>query len=203
MQTRDHKVLAEFLVSEIGQELSAIYIKAFILGNIEPDKNPFTYLHGLVRGVKFHGHNYENILPVMGKLFGFLHGKRHWGVREYYHFGKLLHYVADAFTFPHNRIFRGNLREHCRYEKELHKRFLYMLQESQKQPVQERGRGSELECIKKLHEEYLQQAGNYENDCRYILKTAVMLAQEEIGTVWKIDFSRCEKSSRVIRLGNV
>ncbi len=30
-----------------------------------------------------------------------------------------------------------------------------------------------------------------------------MLAQEEIGTVWKIDFSRCEKSSRVIRLGNV
>jgi hypothetical protein len=30
MQTRDHKVLAEFLVSEIGQELSAIYMKAFI-----------------------------------------------------------------------------------------------------------------------------------------------------------------------------
>lgn len=41
MQTRDHKVLAEFLVSEIEQELSAIYMKAFILGNIEPDKNLF------------------------------------------------------------------------------------------------------------------------------------------------------------------
>lgn len=59
MQTRDHKVLAEFFVSEIGQELSAIYMKAFILGNIEPDKNLFTYLHGLVKGVKFHGHKSE------------------------------------------------------------------------------------------------------------------------------------------------
>ena len=150
MQTRDHKVLAEFLVSKMGQELSVIYIKAFILGNIEPDKNLFTYLHGWVRGVKFHGHNYENILPVMDKLFGSLRGKRHWGVSEYYHFGKLMHYIADAFTLPHNGIFKGNLREHC----------------------------------------------------RYILKAAVMLAQEVIGTFWKIDFNRCEKGSRVIRLGN-
>lgn len=203
MQTRDHKMLAEFLVSEIGQELSVIYIKAFILGNIEPDKNLFTYLHGLVRGVKFHGHNYENILPVMEKLFDSMRGKRHWGVREYYQFGKLMHYIADAFTFPHNGIFKGNLMEHCRYEKELHKRFLYTLQESQKQLIQKRGRGNGLDRIKKLHEEYLRQAGNCENDCRYILKAAVMLAQEEIGTVWKIDFSRCEKSSVVIHLGNV
>lgn len=193
MQTRDYKALAEFLISEIGHELSAIYIKAFILGNIEPDKNLFTYLHGLVRGIKFHGHNYENILPVMEKLFDSLQEKRCWGIREYYHFGKLLHYTADAFTFPHNRIFRGNLREHCRYEKELHKRFLYMLQESQKQPTQKRGRG--LDCIKKLHEEYLQQAGNYENDCRYILKAAVLLTQEEPEAVWKIDFTGCKKAA--------
>ena len=56
---------------------------------------------------------------------------------------------------------------------------------------------------KKLHEEYLRQAGTCENDCRYILKAAVMLAQEEIGTFWKIEYSRCETGSRVIRLGNV
>lgn len=131
----------------------------------------------------------------MEKLFGSLHGKRHWGVREYYHFGKLLHYVADAFTFPHNRIFKGNLREHCRYEKELHKGFLYMLQEPQKQLIQKRGRGNGLDCIKKLHEEYLQQEGSVKMIARYILRAAVMLAQEEIGTVWKLDFNRCEKAA--------
>lgn len=195
MQTRDHKMLAQLLVSEMEQELSTICLKAFIWGNIEPDKNLFTYLHGLIRGVKFHGHNYENILPVMEKLFDSLHGKRHWGVREYYHFGKLLHYVADAFTFPHNRIFKGNIREHCRYEEELHKRFLYMLQEPQKQLIQKRERYSDLDCIKNLHEEYLQQAGKYEIDCKYILKAAVMLEQGEIGTAWKIEFVRCKKAA--------
>lgn len=70
-----------------------------------------------------------------------------------------------------------------------------MLQEPQKQLIQKRGRGNGLDCIKKLHEEYLQQAGKCENDCRYILRAAVMLAQEEIGTVWKLDFNRCEKAA--------
>lgn len=78
-----------------------------------------------------------------------------------------------------------------------------MLQEPPKQPIQKRGRRNGLDGIKKLHEEYLRQAGTCENDCRYILKAAVMLAQEEIGTFWKIEYSRCETGSRVIRLGNV
>lgn len=195
MQTRDHKMLAELLVSETGKELPDIYIKAFILGNIEPDKNLFTYLHGLSGGVKFHGHNYENILPVIERLFGTLHSKRHWGIREYYHFGKLLHYVVDAFTFPHNRIFKGNLWEHCRYERQLHERFIYMLQKPQKQLIWKGKRGNCLDCIKNLHEEYLRQAGNCEIDCRYIFKAAVMLLQEETGTVCEINFSKCEKAA--------
>ena len=78
-----------------------------------------------------------------------------------------------------------------------------MLQEPPKQTIKKRGRRKGLDGIKKLHEEYLRQAGTCENDCRYILKAAVMLAQEEIGTFWKIEYSRCETGSRVIRLGNV
>lgn len=48
---------------------------------------------------------------------------------------------------------------------------------------------------KKLHEEYLQQEGSVKMIARYILRAAVMLAQEEIGTVWKLDFNRCEKAA--------
>lgn len=195
MQTKDHKMLAGFLISETGCELPVIYIKAFILGNIESDKNLFTYLHGLTEGVKFHGHNYENILPVMEKLFDSLYSKRYWGTREYYHLGKLLYYVTDAFTFPHNRIFKGNLKEHCRYEKELHKRFVNILQKPQKQLAWKEKTGNCLNCIKNLHEEYLQQAGNYEIGCKYILKAAIMLLQEETGIIWQPDFSRCEKEA--------
>ena len=103
MQTRDHKKLAEMFASEMSRKrIPYICKKAFIYGNIEPDKNPFTYLHGMLKGKKFHGHDYENILPVIKKIFNSTQEKKKWGVREYYHFGKLMHYTADVFTFPHN-----------------------------------------------------------------------------------------------------
>ena len=57
MQTRDHKKLAEMFASEMSRKrIPYISKKAFIYGNIEPDKNPFTYLHGMLKGKKFHGH---------------------------------------------------------------------------------------------------------------------------------------------------
>ena len=34
-----------------------------------------------------------------------------------YRLGVLLHYAADAFTWPHNEHFGGSLREHMRYER--------------------------------------------------------------------------------------
>ena len=51
MQTRDHKKLAEMFASEMSRKrIPYICKKAFIYGNIEPDKNPFTYLHGMLKG---------------------------------------------------------------------------------------------------------------------------------------------------------
>ena len=50
MQTRDHKKLAEMFASEMSRKrIPYICKKAFIYGNIEPDKNPFTYLHGMLK----------------------------------------------------------------------------------------------------------------------------------------------------------
>ena len=57
MQTRDHRKLAELLATEMGENVPYCYKKIFILGNIEPDMNPFTCLHGLAWGEKLHGHN--------------------------------------------------------------------------------------------------------------------------------------------------
>ena len=31
-----------------------------ILGSVEPDYNPFTYLHGSLKTEKFRGHNFDN-----------------------------------------------------------------------------------------------------------------------------------------------
>ncbi len=109
MQLRDHRILAVFLIDKMGRSMSFFYRRMFILGSLEPDRKPFTYLHGITKGEKFHGHNYENILPVMRKLFESPQSKDKLGIRDYYRLGKLTHYVADAFTYPHNRIFQGSL----------------------------------------------------------------------------------------------
>lgn len=41
-----------------------------------------------------------------------------------YLLGKLIHYIADAFTFPHNNVFKRNLVQHCKYENKLHQAYL-------------------------------------------------------------------------------
>lgn len=174
MKARDHKILAGYLTSGAGLDISYIYEKAFIIGNIEPDKNPFTYLHGLTKKEKFRGHNYENILPVMRKLFHSLQKKEQFGVREYYRLGKLIHYVADSFTFPHNRKFTGTLGEHCEYEKELHKIISLGLRKH-KWAEQREEKTGHFDNIEMLHEEYLEQAGNYDTDYGYILQAAEMV----------------------------
>lgn len=174
METKDHKMLAEFLLSRTEVDIPYICQKAFILGNIEPDRNPFTYLHGIIHGEKFHGHNYENTILIMRKLFNSLRNKWYFGIIEYYHLGKLMHYMVDAFTFPHNNTFKKTLKEHCIYERELHKRFSNMLKKQQfiKHEVKTLNDFKDIEI---LHNKYLQIAGDYEDDCKYIMYTTEIL----------------------------
>ena len=177
MQTRDHKILAKFWAAEMG-EIPCLYKRAFIIGNIEPDWNPFTYLHGMTQGERFHGHNYENILQVMRKLFNSVQKRELPGIRNYYRLGKLTHYVADAFTYPYNQVFAGSLREHCRYESVLHEKIGDALQK-QKNMERNRDSAANFQWIETLHGNYLKEAGSYDIDCRYILKATAMLLKEE------------------------
>lgn len=179
MQTRDHKKLGKFMLAEMGLNIPYLYQKAFILSSIEPDMNPFTYLHGLTCGEKFHGHNYENVLAVMKKIFHSMQKQKHFGVRKYYYLGKLSHYVADSFTFPHNIIFHGNLKEHCRYERLLHKSFNDMLYKQELSAVKQKKMDSFC-YIEILHKEYLKEAGSCEIDCRYILEAVATLLRNEV-----------------------
>ena len=50
MQLRDHRILAVFLIDKMGRSMSFFYRRMFILGSLEPDRKPFTYLHGITKG---------------------------------------------------------------------------------------------------------------------------------------------------------
>ena len=179
MRTKDHKLLGTFLLRQEGHALPFLYKAAFLAGNVEPDHNLFTYLHGMFRAKKFHGHNYENIYPVMKKIHTALQAQDSFGIRKYYRLGKLMHYTADAFTYPHNRAFRGSLRQHRRYEHHLHMKFSLFLQvqeEASRHAPQIEG----FRELESLHQEYLQNVGSCLWDCQYILRVTSMLAAVEL-----------------------
>jgi len=100
-----------------------------------------------------------------------LQKNKDWGMREYYRFGKLTHYLSDAFTYPHNENFSGSIREHRRYETELHKRFQRYIILKQCVPNEGQDR-SACEVVELLHRQYLDAEPGKTTDVRYIVLTA-------------------------------
>lgn len=199
MKNIDHRMLGRVLM-EYGEEHTPYLCrKAFILGSIEPDKNPLTYLHWQKRGKMLYGHNYENVMPSIQKLYDKLKQGGYSEVKHFYLMGKLAHYTADIFTFPHNKGFTGSIREHGMYEMELHR----CMKEAFRDFA---GHGKidikDMDTLEKLHKEYALQAGTCERDCRYIMQ-AVQLAEavrtpESGGNFKRREILNYEKAFRII-----
>lgn len=166
MQTKDHYLLGHFLLKRYGTHIDPICQKLFLLGCIEPDWNFVTYTRGSIKYQFLHGHNAENAQNHLTHLTERLMKS---GVRtplQWFRFGAALHYLADSFTFAHNRIFAGNLKEHRLYEKMLHTAFAEYLQTHC---------SGHWGVDKVSHERYLADGRSYQTDCRYILGSALAL----------------------------
>ncbi len=177
MEKKDHKRLAEFWMKEAGGDLPRSYQLAFIIGNIEPDINGLTYLHGFRTQQKFHGHHYENVMPILLKKL-----KRDMGrpltLLRCYRIGKCFHYAADCFTFPHNKEFTGTMKEHMQYEKELHEYWLRKLYNLSAPVFPRRTDPAKLTAeLKRLHDEYTEQPHDVGHDYRYILSVTQLLLE--------------------------
>jgi len=99
------------------------------------------------------------------------------GITKYYtkHLGVVTHYIADYFTFPHNRTFEGTMKEHCVYENEL--KFALREYVHSAEAIMDRTKNSILKTvdeildfIKEMHEEYLKVASKVKVDCKYIVE---------------------------------
>lgn len=120
MKTIDHDLFGRYLIDIMGNRFNEKYNKMFLLGCTAPDRNPFTYVRGSVRNQIFKGHNFHNTRGVIRRSIKILVGKTNWGGSEYYRMGKMIHYILDAFTFPHNEEFMGSIKKHVQYEAKLH-----------------------------------------------------------------------------------
>lgn len=121
MKSYDHKQLAEHLTENILPAHGYLPARFFIHGAVFPDHNPISYLQGLLDGhpMKIHFTTYSR--PKVQQLIEKLEKKEGLSLWGYYRLGVLIHYLADAFTYPHNETFTENMLAHAKYEsQELH-----------------------------------------------------------------------------------
>ena len=174
MQKRSHTLLASALLRSREGFDARRFELAFLFGSFQPDCNPFSYLKGSLRARKFGGHNYTNSHDYIYDHIERLQ-RRHktWTMWQYYTLGKLTHYLADAFTYPHNETYPDSLMAHRQYEDELR---MYLAEYLQQRTLRSQQFREDLEAaISELHRQYLESRGDLQRDVQYILQATAML----------------------------
>ncbi len=96
--------------------------------------------------------------------------------------GEVLHYVADYFTFPHNKQYTGNFFAHNKYEKHLKNRLAEIIVSGQADSYTEREIYFKdftqlVEYLKERHDSYVRRERNISDDIVYILSTCYQVFQ--------------------------
>ena len=178
VQKRSHLLLARSLLSREHGFPARRYELAFLFGSFQPDCNPFSFLKGSLHGSLFGGHTYGNSRAYINRHIRRLQRRKYWNLWHYYTMGKLTHYVADAFTWPHNPHFPGVGWEHHVYESALRLALEARLsRDTRFRPVDCEDVSAALPyALKSLHDQYLAEGNpGVDVDMDYILKASDML----------------------------
>lgn len=167
MRGKSHRCLGKYLVQHYMDNVPQMYTRAFLIGCIEPDRNPATYLKGSLRCQWLRGHNYRNARRFMRRISLRLESKDSFNLFDYYTLGKLIHYTTDAFTYAHNDTFPTNLGDHREYEAALQDHFLSYLQEDPQ--VNPKAAKTIMDAIYRYHREYEAEASDIYTDSRFAL----------------------------------
>ena len=153
-----------------GMEYLQQHKKSFYIGSILPDCTPSFVTRR---------HSIDETLDILKKEIDKItvHYNFEKGLSTYYcrHLGIITHYIADYFTFPHNKIYPGNLKDHCIYEEDLKHAIRSYVQSDEAKRVREtngcfRTTDEIIEFIKASHEKYLAAIKAIKIDCMYIIE---------------------------------
>lgn len=140
-------------------------------------------LKAFLRIKKFQGHHSQNGMKHIKKLTEKIEGKP-LNMITCYRAGKLTHYIADAFTFPHNDGFTGNIKNHMSYERRLHYKFSQYLDKASF-PFQVRTQESDpWAAFACMHDRYISSRKTQTDDIEYMLRAAgqvlISIAQRSV-----------------------
>lgn len=165
MKAQCHRLLGRYLAEQYMSDVPRRYIRAFLLGCVEPDKNPTTYIKGSIRCQLLRGHNWGNSQRYMNRVSARLERKDRLCMLDFYRLGKLIHYTTDAFTYAHNESFHENLRQHRTYENTLQHYFRRYLAESH--TVKTARQDTVMDVIQAYHYDYERRPSGVYTDSRY------------------------------------
>ena len=149
--------------------------KAFCLGNILPDIQPSFV-------TKRHEY-FGTFDEVQGKIRRLVQSGAGYNDRVFWRrSGEVMHYIADYFTFPHNKTFDGTLYQHNTYEKHLKNELKAFVLEGKADVYTEKEIHFEtlnqlLQYIKEHHRRYLNCKRNIDDDIHYILTVCYQVFQ--------------------------
>lgn len=173
MKKRSHKLLASTLLEYKHGFQARRYEWAFLFGSFQPDCNPLTYLKGSLRAYKFRGHNFSNSQAYINNHIRRLQQRTRWSIWQYYTLGKLTHYLADAYTYPHNPDYPCTMLDHHNYETDF-RRFMrgYLAHQHLRR---QQARRDLIAALEELHEQYMATRASMLRDANYILKATSLL----------------------------
>lgn len=177
MRKKSHISLARYIVHSVDNQELIKHRKAFYIGSILPDCKPsfLTTKHefsGTFSMVE------DKIRQMISEYDPIEHSERSYAID----LGQVLHYIADYFTFPHNEIYQGNLKDHCVYEKELKFGLRTYIKSGEAAKANEAVAEIDscdalMKFIKRAHQEYLNMKHSIEKDCLYIVRICQQVAE--------------------------
>ena len=172
MRKKSHISLARYIVANTTDEELKKHKLSFYIGSVLPDCLPsFIYKRHEITGT-FPQVKKRMERLIIGKKKRTLKRKR----RYYMNLGEITHYVADYFTYPHNHVYPGTMKDHCRYENRLKHELRHFLktEEANKLTGQKNEQFVSLEAlveyIRQKHEEYLHNPLNTRHDILNIVQ---------------------------------
>ena len=177
MRKKSHILLARYLADQMQTTVSLqSHRKAFCLGSILPDIKPSF----ITRRHEFYG-TFEDVKNRMKELADIRPDESNQRV-YWRRFGEVIHYMADYFTFPHNKTYTGTFTQHNYYEKVLKNRLKSCIEQGEAQRYLEpaihfASFSTLIDYIEATHERYLNKLRCVEEDIRFILNMCFQVIQ--------------------------
>ena len=182
MKKKSHLSLASYLIDSVHNEDLKKYRKSFLFGSILPDCIPSFFTRR---------HTIDETFDILKDEIIEITENYDWSrgiTREFCRkLGVITHYIADYFTYPHNAIYKGSMKEHISYEYELMDYFKAYLNSGDADLLVEDDTTAQsvdniCDYIKQIHKQYLEVIKQISIDCEYI----VLVTAYIVNTIFQI-----------------